>query len=420
LVCGILNSGNENNGWYKMRHDEILKYVIKSIKHTNLRSWLTMIGIFVGILAIVVLIGLADGLKKDITGELSKFGSNSLVITPSNVEGGLTQMSAFSAHKGKLFDNDYEKIKKIGGIDYISRIIMGKTTMNYKGESKVISLYGVEPELFQHTVQLDVEKGRFLSENEQGVVILGNDVANEVYNKKIMLNTNLLIANKSYKVVGIIKKTGNSFFNPDNLVFIDYKDSKDIFRDILAKNEINAIRLTVSDKVDVKEITQEVEDVLLASHKVNEDDKDFTIITSDYINEKVGGITNMLTLFLGAVAGVSLIVGGIGITNTMFMNVIERTKEIGVLKSLGAKKNEIIEIFVVESTLLGIVGGFLGVVVGGILLFIIQLTFNITTSFPIWVAILSILFSAFIGFFSGLIPAKNASSISPIESLRYE
>lgn len=403
-----------------MKKKEMVEYAIRNIRQTSIRSWLTMVGIFIGIMAIVVLIGLAEGLKKDINSELEGFGSNTIAIAPMSTGSAFSQGSAFSTTKGKLFEKDYEKIKKIAGIEYISKSITGRANVEYKDEETIISIFGVEPEVFKQTTILEIEKGRFLEENEYGTAVIGYSVANDGFDKTVEINSKLKIGNKTYKVVGVLKKTGNNFFNPDNLIFINYKNAKELYENVLAKDEISAIRLTVEEGKDIEEISEEIEFVLLSAHKVSEDEKDFTIVTSKYINERIEEITGLLTLFLVVVAGISLVVGGIGISNTMFMNVIERTQEIGILKAIGATKEEVVDLFIIESLIFGVMGGLLGIVIGGIILFGVSAVAGITTVFSPTVAIVSLIFSGLIGVLSGAIPARRASEVSPIEALRYE
>ncbi|MDD5022786.1 MAG: ABC transporter permease [Candidatus ainarchaeum sp.] len=403
-----------------MKKREIVEYSVRNLKYTKVRSWLTMVGIFIGIMAIVVLIGLVEGLKSEITEELSKFGANTIIITPSSAVGGVASGTAYGVTKGKLFENDYEKIKKVAGVEYISKVISGRVNAIYKDEQVALSVFGIEPDVFREVSVLEIEKGRFLEENDHGTAVIGYNIAEDTFEKKVETNSFIEIDGKNYRVAGILKKTGSSTFNPDNIVFIHFEDAKEVFEDKLAKDEINTIRLTVFDGEDTEEISEEIKNVLLSAHKVKEEDKDFSIITSKQINERVEQVTGMLTLFLGAVAGISLIVGGIGIANTMFMNVIERTREIGILKAIGASRKEIVGLFVIEALILGFFGGILGVIVGWIVLVIIGYAIGMNIVLSPFIAIVSLIFSGALGAFSGYIPAKNASEISPMESLRYE
>lgn len=407
-----------------MKKSEMLKYAIRNIRYTRIRSWLTMVGIFIGIMAIIVLIGLANGLKNEINSELEKMGPNTIMIIPVDVSSAgimYSQTAAFQATSGKLFKKDYEKIKKIPGIEYISKVVYGQANVEYKEQDAAISVYGVEPEVFKQTVgTLEIEKGKFLEENEYGVVVVGQDVAFDTYDKDMDLNSKLTIGNRSYKVVGILKKTGNAFFRVDGVIFTNFKNGEEIFEESLANEEINSIRISIEDGQNVDEIAEEITDTLLSLHKVSEEEKDFSVITASYINQRVGEITGLLTLFLTIVSGISLIVGGIGISNTMFMNVVERTREIGVLKAIGATKEEILNLFIIESSIFGIIGGATGIVFGAIVLFLINALVGISTSFSFEVSIIALIFSGAIGVLSGTLPARRASEVSPVEALRYE
>jgi len=410
-----------------MIYKEFVSYAFQSLKHRNIRSWLTILGIVVGIVAVVVLIGLAQGLKEQITSQLQGFGPRTIVVVPFDLSGGSSSALAGGASSmnlrpssGKLYDKDFDKIAKFGFIEEISRVIVGRSLLGFKGEEITGSVYGIEPDIFQKTATIEIEKGRFLEQTEKQVAVIGNSIAEDTFEKKVDVGALIQVGGKTFRVVGVLKKTGNSFTQLDSVVLINFEESRDIFSNQLAKDEITAIRIIVKEGYPVNEAGEAIEDTIISSHKVTEDTKDFNVITPAYLNDQVGSVTGILTVFLGGIAAISLLIGGIGISNTMFMSVLERRREIGVIKSVGATEQEIRDLFLVESGIIGIFGGTAGIILGAIVIFLIKNLADFPAVFTFEIGFGALLFSAIIGILAGTIPASQAAKLDPIEALRYE
>ena len=396
-------------------------HAYKTLTYRGVQSWLTILGIIVGISSIVTLVGLVEGLKSDITSQLDSFGPRTFMVVPTDVSSGFQGASSFLPTSGKLFQKDFDRLKRISAIDSIAKVIIGRSFVNYKNKDITASVYGIDPEIFSNTVgSLEIESGRFLLSSDKKSVVVGADIANDGFDKKIELGSIVKIADEEYKVVGILRKTGNSFAQLDNVFFIQFNQAEKLFEDQLSPNEISAIRITIRDSYDLDEVEDEITSVLLSSHHVSEDEKDFGIVSPKFITEQINQITGILSIFLGAIAGVSLIVGGIGISNSMFMSVLKRKKEIGLLKSLGLKDQELLQLFIIESSMIGFFGGVLGVIVAHILAFLINSYAGISFVMSIPLLIFALLFSAFVGIVSGTIPARRAARLDPVEALRYE
>ncbi len=404
-----------------MNLKEKLDFSLNALLHQKLRTFLTVLGIIVGISSVILLVGLVQGLKTDILEQLEDFGPRTIIITPISTEGGggLGASSQFMPTTGKLFEKDYERIKRLPEIKSITKVISGQTTVVYKDESISAAVFGIEASLFDDTVPVEMESGRFLEDADQGVAGLGADVA-DGFDEDVRTQANLLLGEKKFKVIGILKPTGNSFAPIDNVVFISFDDAKELFNESLLEGEISAIRLTLEEGSNVSASADEIEDIMLASHRVTEDEKDFGVISPDFINERFTSILDLITIFLGAIASVSLIVGGIGISNTMFMSVMERRREIGTMKAVGATTNQIRDIYVLESAVIGLLGGFLGLMLAMLIAFILISVFEITFFFDPIVIAGAVAFSIVIGLISGTFPAIEAAKVDPMIALRYE
>jgi putative ABC transport system permease protein len=403
-----------------MNFKEIVDFSINALWHQKLRSFLTVLGIIVGISSVILLVGLVQGLKADVLEQLEDFGPRTIVITPitTNGGGGFGPSSQFMPTTGKLFEKDYERVKRLPEIKSITKIISGQTTVAFKNESISASIFRIEASLYDDTVPVEIESSRFLRDSDRGVASVGADVA-DGFDEDVKTQSNLYITGRKFKVVGVLKPTGNTFAPIDNVIFIQFDDAKELFNESLLENEISAIRMTLKEGSDVNAAAEEIEDIMLASHRVTEDEKDFGVISPTFINEQLSGVLDLLALFLGAIASISLIVGGIGISNTMFMSVLERTRDIGTMKAVGASRNQIRNIFLVESAIIGLLGGFLGLCLA-VLIGLVLAYLDITFVFDTFVMAGALAFSIVVGLISGTFPAMEASKVDPIVALRYE
>ncbi|MBN2477904.1 ABC transporter permease [Candidatus Micrarchaeota archaeon] len=405
-----------------MRFQDLIFYSFKNIQRTQLRSWLTMLGIVVGISSVVILIGLAQGLSNEVTSELQSFNPRTIIVIPySLAQAGQAEyaQASFLPSSGRLYEKDIDRLGRIPELELVSKVVYGGASVAFKDEEISAQVTAIEPDMFLETTSVELEKGRFLEENERHSVVIGNKIADGTFEKNPGINSYLTIGGKKFRIVGIMKEMGSSFGPSDSSIFINFEDGKDLFSESLGENELSAIRILIKEGFDVKEVTERIEEEIAASHRVSLDEKDFGVISPEFVNEQLESVTSVLAVFLGSIAIVSLLVGGIGISNTMFMNVIERRREIGVLKAIGAEDNDILNLFLLESSLMGLVGGIAGIIIGAAILSVINL-FGITTYIGVDILIGGLFFSLIVGAVSGTLPARKAAEVSPMESLRYE
>jgi putative ABC transport system permease protein len=404
-----------------MKITDAVAYTLRAMHVRSIRSWLTILGIIVGITSIVVLVGMVQGLKENVEGQLEAFGPRTLVIVPIDVATTVAFGGASLAPtSGKLFDKDYERVKKHGSIEIITRGVNGRVNAEYKEEEISASILGIEPEAFQETVgELEIDSGRFLTDSDSKSVVIGPSIARDSFEKRVELGANIQLSGEKFKVVGILKETGSSFANLDSAIIMNIDDGRFLMGESILPSEISVIRMIIREGEDVDEVADEINDIMLSSHRTIEDEKDFSLISPSFINEQVESTTGILSLFLGAIAGISLLVGGIGIMNTMFMSVLERRREIGMLKAIGMAEREILKLFITESIMIGIAGGTLGLLLGGFLLWLFGALGLPAVLLP-EVAAGAVLFSGFVGVISGLVPAKQAAQLDPVDALRYE
>lgn len=402
-----------------MNFPDLFHYSFIHLRHRGLRTWLTLLGIVVGISAVVILVGIADGLKHSVSAELEMFGPDLLVITSMSTSAELVP-SSFRSTTGKLFDKDAQVIERVDGVATVSKSIMTAAVMKFKNQEVGGSLYGVELDNYLDAmVSMELEVGRFPEAGDRKVVLLGSSAATDTFEEELDVNSVFEISGEKFKVVGILKETGSSYSNMDSLMIIPIEDARRIAGNTIANREVSAIRVKVAEGYDPVEVEDNIEWVLMQHRKVTEDEKDFGIVSARFIQEQVDSILGALTLFLTVVSGISLLVGAIGISNTMFMSVLERTREIGVLKSLGATSRQIQDLFLMESAMIGLAGGIGGVIIGFILLQLVAF-FGFEAVLSVEITVFAFLFSVAIGIFAGSFPAKEASMKPAIEALRYE
>jgi len=402
--------------------DFYLKFSINNLKHRKLRSWLTMIGIFIGIAAVVALIGLGEGLRSAINSQFGFLGTDILSVTAS---GGFGPPG--TGVVDPLTNKELDSIRRVQGVIGAGGRILesGKLKFNNQvGFGYAVSLPdGDDRKVMEHLMNMKAEKGRLLENGESGSVFLGANFAEEEngFGKAMLPGSKIEILDQEFKVIGIMEKKGS--FQLDGAVFINENDLRELVD--RPDNEYDIIAVQFDENSDVEKIESKIEKELRKIRNVKEGEEDFSVETPQSALESVNSILLGIQIFVYIIASISLLVGGIGIMNTMYTAVVERTKEIGIMKSIGSTNSTIFTLFFIESGFLGSIGGVIGALLGFLLAyglaFIGQIALGsdlISAKIGPSLIIGAILFSFTIGTFFGTLPAYQASKLNPVESLR--
>ncbi len=417
-----------------MKLQSSLKIAFNIIFHSKLRSWLTVIGIVIGVAAIISIVSIGNGFQKDFQKQLGNLGSDIISITSgfdraSECPGPRCRQRPGETAKGSitnpLTNKEVQVLKSIPEIQLINTIVSDNAKIYYLGKTTTLSIDGVDINVWKSITTSSAETGRLLGPGDDNVVVVGNSVANDIFKNKISINRELVVNDKSYRVVGVLKKSGGFGFD-DRKIFMPINSARKILNK--KDNVYDSVVIKVKNSDEIDKIEKLIENKLMTVRHVNADTKDFTVLSMKTIQERVSAIIAGFTLFLGVIAAVSLIVGAVGIANTMFTSVLERTRDIGIMKAVGAKNSDILLIFLFNSGLVGLVGGLLGIMFGiGISLIIPKLGVSfvqggqsITTSIDPQLIIFTLIFSIVLGMLSGIIPAYRASKLKPVDALRSE
>jgi putative ABC transport system permease protein len=399
------------------KYKELAILSMRTTLRRRLRSSLTIIAVVIGIASVVALMLLSDGLFNAINSQFSSWGANTVFVMPSQMNQDPTSMGRVSQDT-LLTMQDYKSLEGLPDVDIIVPFIISSTKVTHGNEDEFVQYISAPVDKMDDAFTLysmNLREGRLFNGNEGHYVIIGSYIADELFKQKIKLGNKILINNIEFKVIGILEPIGN--VDDDSTVYITRKSAEEIsgFGDV-----VNYISIRSKPNTDVNAVKTKIENKLEVTH-----DKDtFTVITAEQMLDMVKTILNIMKIILTAIAGISIVVGAIGIANSVYTSVMERTREIGVLKSIGAKINDIIFIFVFESILLSFIGGVIGLGIGIGIAKAIEwyAKINAYDIFKIIVTpeivITALLLAIFVGFIAGLLPAYKASKMNPVDALK--
>lgn len=393
----------------------------KGIIKRGIRSWLTMLGIFIGIAAIVSLISLGSGMQKAITGQFSALGSDKLTVS---AKGGFSMPG--QGVLNPITTDDLKAIEGVNGVDLvIGRMLEpAKIEINSKIDYRAVASMPEDEhalKLMIETLGIKIYKGRMLRNTDKTGVVLTNNYykPKNTFDKIMAVGDSILINDKKFTVIGMIEKTGNPMI--DSAVLMTESSLRDLINE---KTRVDVAVVVVSKGSNIDTVAQNIEKLLRKRRNVKEGKEDFNVQTPQELFSTVNTILNVVQIILVGIASISLIVGGVGIMNTMYTSVVERTRQIGIMKAIGARNSAILTIYLIESGLLGLVGGLVGVIAGiglsQLVVFFAQRAgvSLLTANYSATLIVGSLLFSFIVGIIAGTLPARQASKLNPVDSLR--
>ncbi len=386
-----------------------------------MRSWLTILGVVIGVFLIMSLLSLSQGLQATVMNQLRAVGTDIIMIMPGNMSDIMTTMMGGS----QLTEEDLDAIKRTKGVEAVVPSVYKSALMKYQDKTKTIILYGVDwrnsLDIYENDMGMKIKEGRWPVPGLREIVV-GSLVPTDIF-PGLKINTTATIKGRQFEVVGILKSRGSK--RDDTMISVDLS----IYREITGerKGAPQAIA-KVAPGYSVDQVAKDIKTNLEenAKRRAGQEESAYSVLTSEALGSMVGGIMGIIQVVVFAFGSIAVLVGGIGIMNTMYTSVRERTREIGILKAVGAKNQTIVMIFLMEAGIIGLIGGLGGMIPGLGLAKLIQVVgqahpmFYIEASITPGIVIFGLLFSFGVGCLSGFFPARSASKLKPVDALRYE
>lgn len=413
-----------------MKIYRLLGDALENLSANKLRSMLTVLGIVIGVAAVIAMLSIGRGAEASITSQIESMGTNLIYVSPGSTSESGVRTAAGSA--STLTMDDAEALAGLTSVEAVSPLTQSMVQVSYSSSNTRTILMGVTPG-YETVSSLTLEDGEFITDAAQNgrslVVVLGNSVAQDLFGgtggvvgQKVRLN------GQTYKVIGVLASKGSTgFMNQDDQVFVPLSTA--LYRLVggnrfRGSSVISQITIKASDSDAIDQVLNDATLLMRDRHGTVEGADDFTVTSQESTLEAATSVSDTLTIFLGGIAGISLMVGGIGIMNIMLTTVTERTHEIGLRKAIGAKRQDILLQFLVESMVLSLVGGILGALLGwGVAQLMGQIQISGSTITPVVgldAVLLATIFSIAVGLFFGIYPATRAARLQPVDALRYE
>jgi putative ABC transport system permease protein len=398
---------------------------LDSLFANKMRSGLTVLGIIIGVAAVIAMLAIGAGAQDTITGQISGLGSNLLFVFSGNMSEDVRNPQPLTVYDAEAIADPLQAPSVAG----VAPVIQSNASASYGGQTVNTQVDGVTSD-FLSIRNYELSEGENFSSDDllgqKSVAILAADVAKNLFDRTDgVVGESIRVKGQPFRVIGVLaSKGGSSFGSQDNFILVPF----DTAQNRLVggnRNEVDVIYIQATTADSVTSAVDEISQILRSRHRINLTADDFTVFTQQDFVSTAQTITGVLTVFLGGIAAISLLVGGIGIMNIMLVSVTERTREIGLRKAIGARKRDILIQFLTESSLLSLFGGILGIVLGWLIAFIVgQVATSLGTPFNPQVGIdailLATIFSTAVGLFFGLYPANRAANLEPVEALRHD
>ena len=398
---------------------------LESLNSNKMRSGLTILGIIIGVGAVIAMLAVGTGAQDTITGSISGIGSNLLFVMQGNPSQELTRVEPLTIEDARALLDQFQA----PSVAAVAPVLNDSLSLTAGGEAARTMVYGVTP-AYEEVRNYRVTEGEFITEEQNlgraSVVLLGPDTAEKLFGRREgLIGETIRIEGQPFRVTGVLEsKGGSSFGSQDEIAIIPLSTAE---ARLIRHNDhrLDMLLVQAVSASQVSQASEEVSQILRSRHRTKIGEDDFTIFSQEDFVDIAKTITGVLTIFLGGIAGISLLVGGIGIMNIMLVSVTERTREIGLRKALGARKRDILIQFLTESSLLSLMGGVVGIGLGWLIAFIVgQIAVANNTPFTPQISVdailLATIFSTVVGLFFGLYPANRAANLEPVEALRHD
>jgi putative ABC transport system permease protein len=429
---------------YKMRLTKSIKLAYNILTHSKLRSWLSILGIVIGVASVIAIMSLGAGMQQAMEQRLGTLGADVVTVSLgfSQARGGEAgfrrpddEHDSVSSTSEKAVQNltnkEVQALKLVPNMKYIQGVVSKRAEIGYLDQTINTNVKGVDTKVWKDMETTGLDSGRYLSQGDTNVAVIGYNIAAERFKQAISLNRQITIEGKPFRVVGILKQSEGLGIGGQSgsTIYIPIETARTTLVDVGTK-EFTSIEIRVKDTNLIDDTLIQIESRLMLVRAVNERTKDFSVTSVKAMQETIASTLTTMTLFLSAIAAISLLVGAVGIANTMFTTVLEKTKDIGVMKSIGAKNKDIMLMFLFNSGMVGLAGGILGGIIGIAASYIMS-TYLLSSldmgrmhiastlvSSQTLIMVLGI--SLLIGILAGVIPAYRASKMNPVDALRYE